>query len=411
MLKTIIVSVREALAHFRSNVFHTLLSVLGIVIGVAALVGILSMIDGLEQYAHQQISETTSLEVISMRPITSKKVNGVRIQNDSFINLDYKTFKYFRDRQADDVQMMMSVTHNELLKVPNDTMNIGAIVNFTSVPYSLNPPELLYGRNLEEKDQELSTHSLFVNANLAKAIVGENEMESAVGKNVLIRGRSYQIIGIRQAEPNDPPFAWAPITTLDSNYWKNTTRAHTINFKAPEVEQVDLLEDSLKAQLARLHPGQVDDFEFIKNESRLAQVDQGFMLFRLIMGFIVGISVLVGGIGVMNVLLISVTERTREIGLRKAMGARRRDIIVQFLAESTTISLIGSLMGLILGVLGSLLFVPIVKALTKAPFQVAFTANTLLVITIIALLIGILFGTYPALRAARLDPVDAIRRE
>jgi putative ABC transport system permease protein len=141
------------------------------------------------------------------------------------------------------------------------------------------------------------------------------------------------------------------------------------------------------------------------------QAAKGFKLFRIIMGLIVGISVLVGGIGVMNVLLISVTERTSEIGVRKAVGANKRDIILQFLSESITISLFGSLLGLVVGILGTMIIVPIVKSLTGVPFQAAYTLNTLVVISILAVVIGIVFGTYPAMRAARLDPVEAIRRE
>ncbi|SFC33878.1 ABC transporter permease [Spirosoma endophyticum] len=138
---------------------------------------------------------------------------------------------------------------------------------------------------------------------------------------------------------------------------------------------------------------------------------KGFLLFRLIMGMIVGISVLVGGIGVMNVLLISVTERTVEIGIRKALGAKKRDILWQFLSESITISTFGSVLGLALGLLSTMAVVPIVKALTDIPFQMAYTWNTFSIILVIAMLIGVIFGTYPAMRAARLDPVEAIRRE
>ncbi|ELR72110.1 hypothetical protein C900_01852 [Fulvivirga imtechensis AK7] len=129
------------------------------------------------------------------------------------------------------------------------------------------------------------------------------------------------------------------------------------------------------------------------------------------MGFIVGISVLVGGIGVMNVLLISVNERTSEIGVRKAAGAKKQDILLQFLSESVAISGLGSFVGLIFGVLATMVFVPIIKSITKMPFSAAYTADTLIVIAVVALLVGIVFGTYPALRASRLDPVEAIRRE
>ena len=113
----------------------------------------------------------------------------------------------------------------------------------------------------------------------------------------------------------------------------------------------------------------------------------------------------------MNVLLISVTERTREIGIRKAVGANRRHVVLQFLAESIAISGFGSLVGFVVGILGTMAFVPIIKSLTKVPFQAAYTWNTFVLISVIALLIGIVFGTYPALRASRLDSVEAMRHE
>jgi putative ABC transport system permease protein len=119
----------------------------------------------------------------------------------------------------------------------------------------------------------------------------------------------------------------------------------------------------------------------------------------------------VGGVGVMNVLLISVTERTSEIGIRKAMGANRKDIVMLFLSESIAVSAFGSLLGLIFGVLFTMAAVPIVKAITKIPFQAEYTLNTFLVIAILAVVVGIVFGTYPAIRASRLNPVDAIRHE
>ena len=113
----------------------------------------------------------------------------------------------------------------------------------------------------------------------------------------------------------------------------------------------------------------------------------------------------------MNVLLISVTQRTAEIGVRKAVGATRKDIIFLFLAESITVSAFGSFVGLIVGILGTMVSIPVINAITKIPFRAAYTLDTLLIISTIAIFIGILFGTYPALRASRLDPVEAIRRE
>jgi len=129
------------------------------------------------------------------------------------------------------------------------------------------------------------------------------------------------------------------------------------------------------------------------------------------MGAITGISVIVGGIGIMNVLLISVTERTKEIGIRKATGAKKKDIVYQFMAESVTISMVGSVLGWAVGMIGVLAFVPLVNKLVNIEFFVVINPLSVLLILILAIVIGVTFGTYPAWRASQLDPIDAIRHE
>jgi putative ABC transport system permease protein len=135
------------------------------------------------------------------------------------------------------------------------------------------------------------------------------------------------------------------------------------------------------------------------------------MVFRLVMGAIAGISLVVGGIGIMNVLLASVTERTREIGIRRASGARRRDIRRQFLAESVAISAVGSGLGAILGIVVSTVALHMVGEMADAPLSAVFTWQSLGFAMGAALVVGLVFGTYPALRAGRLSPIEALRHE
>ena len=218
----------------------------------------------------------------------------------------------------------------------------------------------------------------------------------------------YEVIGIFEKKERDIPKVFIPVTS----YLQKENQHPDITMKAFKAEEIPEIETGLKSWLDEAFTEGSDAFIVSTNRARVEQFSQGILLFKLIMGAITGISVLVGGIGVMNVLLISVTERTKEIGIRKATGAKKKDIVLQFMAESVTISFVGCVIGWIVGILGIFIFVPIVNAYTEiGQFQAAIGAGTVMAILIIALIIGVLFGTYPAWRAAQLTPVDAIRHE
>ena len=149
----------------------------------------------------------------------------------------------------------------------------------------------------------------------------------------------------------------------------------------------------------------------VANSTRVEQLTQALLVFKILMGAITGVSLLVGGVGIMNVMLAAVIERTREIGVRKAMGARNRDILVQFLAESVTITSTGAALGVLLGLGIAYLAAAIMRMQTQAPVHAAVTFTTILVAAIASVIVGLTFGLYPALRASRLSPIDAIRHE
>jgi putative ABC transport system permease protein len=404
MFRKITGSFLLAFENIRSQLFHTLLSVLGIVIGVAALVAILCLIDGMEKYAKDQIANTTSLNALIIRTDAWKRVNDVRVKKDSFAVINYDHFvlatsamsrpaqSYLRARTADEVRI-------------ND-LTIGTALTATNAVATVDG-EVEAGSTLTDNQVESKEAVALVNKAFLKA--SKLDQKTIIGKTVYYRNRQLKIIGVLKKEFGKDPEIAFPITLLTTEELKNNPPEFII--EARSVEDVSTLKDEMSKWLTSSYKNGNEDFSIFTNELRVQQAEQGFLVFRIIMGMIVGLSVLVGGIGVMNVLLISVTERTVEIGIRKAVGANRRDIIFQFLAESITVSSFGSIIGLILGILMTMAFVPIINMLSKAPFQAAYTANTMIVISVVTLIVGIVFGTYPAIRASKLDPVEAIRRE
>jgi putative ABC transport system permease protein len=182
--------------------------------------------------------------------------------------------------------------------------------------------------------------------------------------------------------------------------------------QAERVEDVRTVRAGVEAWLsARLGPDWARRARVQTNMARVVQTERGILVFKLFLGAITGIALIVGGIGIMNVLLASVTERTREIGVRKAIGARRRDLLAQFLLESVTIAGLGSVLGTLLGFAGAFGVTALMRQRFDAPIYAAFSWSTLAVSAGAAILVGVVFGIYPALRAARLSPIEAIRHE
>ncbi|MCF6360449.1 MAG: ABC transporter permease [Cyclobacteriaceae bacterium] len=406
-MQKVFISFKMAFRDAKTNLFHTILSVLGIVIGVAALVGILSLIDGMEKYAHQQISSTTILEAIIITTSTVSYEDNIKIAKQDYAYFTYPLFTKLLKKVGGRSKGYMRYQESGYIYEADSNRRKGVFLNGIIDTWH-NNLTLVAGRFISKDDLSQKDSVVVLNQIIAQHLTKGKDYKNLIGQPISYKNGNYTIIGIISTQDNTAKI-YVPITLISPDQIQS--KPPEIRLIANSVEDVSQIKEDALTWISQHFKESKSDFKVMTNEFRVEQANQGFLVFRIVMGLIVGISVLVGGIGVMNVLLISVNERTVEIGVRKAVGAKPKDIVLQFLTESITISAIGSILGLILGVLFTMGAVPLIKHFTKIPFQAAYTLNTMLIISIVAIIVGIVFGTYPAIKASKLDPVEAIRRE
>lgn len=393
----------------KSNKMRTFLTTLGIVIGVTAVIGMMSIINALDRYM------TKSLSSIGGNVFWIQKYPAVQVGH---LDQKYRLRKDLKYEHAEAIKRSATLVS----AVSAEFFRWGKTVKYKD--RATNPNVLVYGgdeywadvngRNISE-GRMISL--MDVQHRRAVAVLGADVAEKLfpftypIGEQVKIDGIRYEVIGVMEKMGqammgNQDNIVTIPNSTFIKTYgdWGSIS----IAVKAKSAETILDAMDQVTAILRiarKVPPGDENDFEVVTADSIMNTLRNltGFIFIAAVI--ICGISLVVGGIGIMNIMLVSVTERTREIGIRKAVGAKRRHILTQFMTEAVGICLFGGLIGILLGVVVGLLIAKAFKLPPVIPLWSIFVGMGF------SLLIGVVFGTYPALKAAKLDPIEALRYE
>jgi putative ABC transport system permease protein len=398
---------RIALQAIRANKLRSLLTTLGIIIGVAAVIAVVSIVQGLNHVIAVQLEGVGATYIrvqwrddpndpdLAGREVTLTYEDGLAIAErataiEHFSPIFFRGERvHFRDRQHATTLLGVGSAHQEV-----------------------NNHWVERGRFFSQLDLDRRARVCIVGLD----IVDELELgDDALGSQLIVGNSSFTVVGIMEemgeifGQSRDD-LILIPVTTARDLYGRDAFNRLILDFQARTAEQVELARDQIIEVLRARHQipeGKRDDFRVVLQEEILETSGSILGTVTSVVAGVVGVALLVGGIGIMNIMLVSVTERTREIGVRKAVGARRTDILIQFLIEAVTLSLLGGVVGVVagwgLGVLGARAipgFPPAHVPLWAVAIGFGFAA-----------LVGVFFGTYPAAKASALDPIEALRYE
>ena len=407
-------SINIALRSLFANKLRSALTMLGIIIGVGAVIALMSVGRG----AQAQITSTfeqMGTNVIYVLSSTGA-VGGMAGLASASPTLSMDDAEALADR----VHSVVAVapTSENYAEVTAGDESVVTIINGATPEYQQVSNYLVAsGQFISARNVALRDMVVVLGSDVAENLFGADD---PVGQKVKIKGKRFNVIGVLEAKGGQimgvsmDDMVVTPITTFQTRLFTQRTAAgedvvQSIGVQVSTAEAIDgamvEIEDVLRKR-HRLAKDDENDFAIISQEQIVGMLEQVTGIFSIFLGAIAGISLLVGGIGIMNIMLVSVTERTREIGIRKAVGAKRRDILTQFLLEALTLSLVGGGIGIIIGWVLSYLVSRIQIGGQLIPSVVS--PDIVILAISVSVFIGLASGIYPAMRAARLNPIDAL---
>jgi len=408
----------EMISSLRANKLRTGLTMLGIVIGVAAVISMLSIGQGAQNSISASINSIgTNLLFLSAGSRPTFGGGGGFNFNRNIKSLTLADAQALMDPyQAPAIQAVAPVLQGETSVGANGQTTTTTVYGVTTPYFSIRNETVSEGAIFN--DQQVNTHARVAIIGIDVGTTLWGQTSDLVGKTILINSQTFTIIGTLISK-GGTSFGSAdnqiiiPLTSArDRVIMRTGSNVDSIYVQATSANTTSEASTQISDIMRLRHRVVVgkEDFTVTNQADLLSTASSITGILSVFLGGIAAISLLVGGIGIMNIMLVSVAERTREIGLRKAVGARNRDILTQFLAESSFLSLLGGLLGIVLGWLISVIIGKIATALGTA-LNPAVSINAILLATLFSIAVGLFFGIYPARRAANLEPVEALRSE
>ena len=408
-------NLKIALRALRANKMRSVLTILGIVIGVATVVALLSIGEGATASITSSIqSGGSNLLTISPGRMQAGPAafSGGSQQASHLYYADYQLLERGLTSNISDIVPVYQSSYT--VKFGNESFS-APVVGVVESHQDVRSFTVLDGRFISDGDNKSQTLVAVLGASVAEDLFGEL---SPLGKTISINGLKFRVVGVLEAKgssigsPDENIFI--PIETGytklfgENAVFNGKKTVNNILVSVTDEKDMDTVSATVEYMIRRSHELKTTDeldFNVMNQSDTLETLNTVTQTLTIFLGAIAGISLLVGGIGIMNIMLVSVTERTKEIGLRKAVGATKNQILTQFLIETVTLSLLGGIVGILLGVGIALAFS--VSGLIAS----VITANSILLAFFFALIIGVFFGLYPAFRAANLHPMVALRYE